>query len=85
MSSPVCVRWLAGWFVSRISEKLSMKLRWRTGLGPEWTPLTFGADPDKRTYLSMIFGMDPYQNKSGIFWRLVSMSEYKSGNDGPRG
>lgn len=43
---------LVGWFVGRIytktTKQISIKLWWRMGLSPEWTPLTSGADPDKR-------------------------------------
>lgn len=30
---------------TKTTEQISSKIVWRTGLGPEWTPLTFGADP----------------------------------------
>ena len=36
---------------SNNTEQISMKFRWRMGLGPNWTPLTFEVDLDK--------GMDP--------------------------
>ena len=40
-----------GWFVSRITQKTTEqiynKLRQRMGPGPEQTPLTFPADPEK--------------------------------------
>ena len=32
----------------KTTEQISMKLGWRTGLDPEQTPLTFGADPGRR-------------------------------------
>lgn len=32
---------------TKTTEQISVKLEWRVGLGPEWTPLTFFADPDK--------------------------------------
>lgn len=32
---------------------------WRTGLGPEKTPLTFGADVEKRTDTGSLFSLSP--------------------------
>lgn len=32
---------------TKTTEQISVKLEWRVGLAPEWTPLTFFADPDK--------------------------------------
>lgn len=32
---------------TKTTEQISVKLEWRVGLGPEWTPLMFFADPDK--------------------------------------
>lgn len=32
-----------------------MKIKWRIGLSPEWTPLTFGADSIKLTEQGQFF------------------------------
>ena len=35
------------WDYAKTTEQISTELQWRMGLGPEWTPLTFGVDMDK--------------------------------------
>lgn len=42
-----CVCLSAG--LHKITEWISTKQRWRTGLGPEQTPITFGVDAEKGT------------------------------------
>lgn len=34
---------------TKTTKQISMKLRWRMGIGSEQTPLPFGLDPDKGT------------------------------------
>lgn len=49
-----------GWLVCRedytkTTLRTFIKLVWRNGLGPEWTLLTFSADPDKGTDLELFY------------------------------
>ena len=55
ISLPPPSKFVGFWLVcqkvsTKTSEWISMKLRWRAGPDPEWTPLTFGAGPNKGIY-----------------------------------
>lgn len=50
MFLPMSIGWrigLSAGFHEKTTSQISTKLGWRMGLGLEWTPLTFGADPGK--------------------------------------
>lgn len=62
-------------------------LGWRISLSPEYTPVTFGSDLDKKAQMKELFltflnfaifniFLNSLGNKSCIFRWLVSMSEY---------
>lgn len=63
MFSPASVYWLVcRQDCEKMTERIVTKLEWRTGLGPEWTPITLDEDPCK--------GTDPRSVLTFARWRV---------------